>query len=93
MHLHMHSPAMFWPECDKPSCAGRSPKHDSFSRSDRRGQTYVRIIGATGASRGRAFSRPDWGSERGRAGVAWGHPGAYAPGYELSPLRGWGKHR
>src|SRR5208337_3414552 len=22
--------------------------------------------------------RPDWGSERGRAGVAWGHPGAYA---------------
>src|SRR5208337_5631241 len=23
--------------------------------------------------------RPDWGSERGRARVAWGHPGAYAP--------------
>ena len=46
MHLHMHSPAMFWPECDKPSCAGRSPKHDSFSRSDRRGQTYVRILEA-----------------------------------------------
>lgn len=46
MHIHMHSPAMFWPECDKPSCAGRSPKHDSFSRSDRRGQTYVRITRA-----------------------------------------------
>ena len=34
--------------------------------------------GATGVSRGRALLSPRWGSKRGRARVAWGHPGAYA---------------
>ena len=32
---------------------------------------------------------PDWGSERGRARVAWVILGLTPPGYERSPLRGW----
>ena len=37
--------------------------------------------------------RPDWGSERGGQGSLGDILGLTPPGYELSPLRGWGKHR
>ncbi len=42
----MYPKAMFWPQCDKPSCLGRSPKHDSVGHFRPRGQTYVGIDGA-----------------------------------------------
>ena len=41
-------------------------------------EAFSSSAGATGASRGRALLSPRWGSKRGRARVAWGHPGAYA---------------
>ncbi len=43
----MYPKAMFWPQCDKPSCLGRSPKHDSVGHFRPRGQTYVGIVGAS----------------------------------------------
>ncbi len=43
----MYPKAMFWPQCDKPSCLGRSPKHDSVGHFRPRGQTYVGIFGGS----------------------------------------------
>ena len=89
MHLHMHSPAMFWPECDKPSCAGRSPKHDSFPVPIGAVRHMSGSTGRHAQALAEPFCRPDRGSERKRRGLALGPPGAHAPGYELPPLRGW----
>ena len=58
---------MFWPQCEKPSCLGRNPKHDSFVHPNPRGQTYVRISRACRPQLGpRAENR-----ERGREGPRW----------------------
>jgi hypothetical protein len=73
MHRSMHFPAMFWPESDKPSCAGRSPKHDSFPVPI---GVVRHMSGSTGARNG-----------EGQCSLG-DILGLTHPGYELSPLRG-----